>query len=29
VRDLDQNVGIYARIVTPGLVGRGDPLVFG
>ena len=28
VRDLDQNVGVYARIVSPGVVHVGDPLVF-
>ena len=28
VRDLDQNVGVYARIATPGVVARGDALVF-
>jgi uncharacterized protein YcbX len=28
VRDLDQNVGVYARITRPGRIGAGDPLVF-
>jgi hypothetical protein len=28
VRDLDQNVGIYATITTPGTVRVGDPLEF-
>lgn len=28
VRDLDQNLGVYARILTPGAVKVGDPLVF-
>jgi uncharacterized protein YcbX len=28
VRDLDQNVGVYATIRTPGLVRVGDPIVF-
>ena len=28
VRDLDQNLGIYATIVTPGRVSAGDELVF-
>lgn len=28
VRDLDQNVGIYARIIRPGVVSRGDALSF-
>ena len=28
VRDLDQNLGIYATIVTPGRVSVGDELVF-
>ena len=28
VRDLDQNVGVYATIRTPGLVRVGDPVVF-
>ncbi len=29
VRDLDQNVGVYARIVTPGRLSVGDEVVFG
>ena len=29
VRDLDQNVGVYATIRTPGVVRVGDPIVFG
>jgi MOSC domain-containing protein YiiM len=28
VRDLNQNVGVYARIVTPGHVALGDTLTF-
>lgn len=28
VRDLDQNVGVYARIVTPGTISVGDTLTF-
>jgi MOSC domain-containing protein YiiM len=28
VRDLDQNVGVYATVTTPGTVKRGDELVF-
>ena len=28
VRDLDQNVGVYASIRTPGVVRVGDPVVF-
>lgn len=28
VRDLDQNVGVYARVVKPGLISRGDTLAF-
>ncbi len=28
VRDLDQNVGVYARVVTPGAVAVGDALKF-
>jgi len=28
VRDLDQNVGVYARVVEPGTVRRGDALRF-
>lgn len=28
VRDLDQNLGIYATIVTPGTAKVGDPFVF-
>jgi uncharacterized protein YcbX len=28
VRDLDQNLGVYARIVTPGMVGVGDTMTF-
>ena len=28
VRDLDQNVGVYARVVTPGLIAVGDELIF-
>ncbi|SRR6056297_180178 len=28
VRDLDQNLGVYATIVTPGTVGVGDTLTF-
>lgn len=28
VRDLDQNVGVYARILTPGTVALGDSLTF-
>ncbi len=28
VRDLDQNVGVYARIVEPGRIAVGDPLSF-
>ena len=28
VRDLDQNVGVYARIVTPGSIAVGDELIF-
>jgi hypothetical protein len=28
VRDLDQNLGVYATIVTPGSVAVGDALTF-
>ncbi len=28
VRDLDQNVGVYARVLKPGIVSVGDPLSF-
>jgi uncharacterized protein YcbX len=28
VRDLDQNVGVYARVVEPGMIGEGDALSF-
>jgi MOSC domain-containing protein YiiM len=28
VRDLDQNVGVYARVVEPGVIGEGDTLSF-
>ena len=28
VDDLDQNVGVYATIRTPGVVRVGDPVVF-
>jgi len=28
VRDLDQNVGVYARIAKPGRIGVGDALTF-
>ena len=28
VRDLDQNLGVYARILTPGVVGVGDAVTF-
>jgi MOSC domain-containing protein YiiM len=26
VRDLDQNVGVYATVVTPGTISVGDPV---
>jgi len=28
VRDLDQNVGMYARVITPGSVSVGDTVQF-
>lgn len=28
VRDLDQNLGVYARITTPGVIHVGDPVAF-
>lgn len=28
VRDLDQNLGVYARVVTPGVIHEGDPVRF-
>ena len=28
VRDLDQNLGIYATVVTPGSIGAGDAMTF-
>ena len=28
VRDLDQNLGIYATIVTPGTIRAGDTMTF-
>jgi hypothetical protein len=28
VRDLNQNVGVYARVVTPGAIAVGDELIF-
>jgi hypothetical protein len=28
VRDLDQNLGVYATIVTPGVLHIGDPMTF-
>jgi MOSC domain-containing protein YiiM len=29
VRDLNQNVGVYARVITPGMMSVGDEIVFG
>ena len=29
VRELDQNLGVYARIATPGVVHVGDAVEFG
>jgi len=29
VRDLDQNVGVYATVVTPGAIAEGDPVTLG